>query len=61
MRSAMKAARKMGYENMYVDNVGWLTAAIRMYRKLGFEEIEPYYENEDKDVVYFRRSLADMD
>lgn len=61
VRSAMKAARKMGYENMYVDNVGWLTAAIRMYKKLGFEEIEPYYENKDKDVVYFRRSLEDMD
>lgn len=28
-------------------------AAVSLYRKLGFEEIEPYYHNPFDNVIYF--------
>jgi len=30
-----------------------LEAAVSLYRKLGFEEIEPYYHNPFDNVIYF--------
>ena len=37
-------AAEIGYQRMRLDTVpGKMDSAIRMYRRLGFEEIEPYY------------------
>ena len=44
---------------MVLDTVRPLEAAVSLYRKLGFEEIEPYYGNPMNDVVYFGRELDD--
>ena len=38
---------------MVLDTVAPLEAAVHLYRKLGFEEIEPYYHNPFEDVIYF--------
>lgn len=57
-RRIMEFAREDGYEHMVLDTVAPLVAAISLYRKLGFEEIEPYYRNPFEDVIYFGKDLV---
>ena len=52
-RRIMELARKDGYTRMVLDTVAPLKAAISLYRKLGFEQIESYYHNPFGDVIYF--------
>ena len=49
----MELARQDGYTRMVLDTVAPLEAAVSLYRKLGFEEVEPYYHNPFGDVIYF--------
>jgi len=50
-------AKAMGYHTMLLDSLRRLEAAVSLYRKLGFEEIEPYNFNPEDDVVYMKRAL----
>lgn len=52
-RRIMELAREDGCDRMVLDTVEPLEAAVSLYRKLGFEEIEPYYHNPFEDVIYF--------
>jgi len=56
-RRIVELAREDGYERMVLDTVAPLEAAVSLYRKLGFEEIEPYYHNPFGDVIYFGMNL----
>ena len=49
----IELAREDGFKRMVLDTVAPLEAAISLYRKLGFEEVEPYYHNPFEDVIYF--------
>ncbi|MBQ3302022.1 MAG: GNAT family N-acetyltransferase [Eggerthellaceae bacterium] len=53
----MELAREDGCSRMVLDTVRPLEAAVALYRKLGFQEIEPYYHNPFDDVIYFGRDL----
>lgn len=57
-RRIMELAREDGFERMVLDTVAPLEAAVSLYRKLGFREIEPYYHNPFEDVIYFGIDLA---
>lgn len=50
-------AKASGYEEMVLDTIKPLKAAVSLYRKLGFEECEAYYDNPMEDVVYMRKKL----
>lgn len=50
-------ARKQGYKEMVLDTILPLQSAIHLYKKLGFRECEPYYNNPMNDVVYFKMML----
>ena len=50
-------ARAMGYRKMLLDSLRRLEAAVALYSKLGFTEIEPYNYNPEDDVVYMERPL----
>ncbi len=53
----MKDARALGYSKMLLDSLRRLEAAVALYKKLGFEEIEPYNFNPEDDVIYMARAL----
>lgn len=50
-------ARQDGYSEMVLDTIEPLQSAIRLYKKVGFTETEPYYNNPMDDVIYFRKQL----
>ena len=52
-RRIMELAQEDGCTRMVLDTVAPLEAAVSLYRKLGFEEVEPYYHNPFGDVIYF--------
>ncbi|WP_020398335.1 GNAT family N-acetyltransferase [Kordiimonas gwangyangensis] len=53
----MADAKALGYKVMLLDSLRRLDAAVALYVKLGFEEIEPYNFNPEDDVVYMRKAL----
>lgn len=50
-------AKAIGYQAMVLDTLKSLESAVTMYRRMGFEEIAPYYDNPLKDVLYFQLTL----
>mgnify|MGYP004506424493 CR=1 FL=1 len=50
-------AKNAGYQEMVLDTITPLKAAISLYKKHGFEECEAYYLNPMKDVIYMRKQL----
>ena len=53
----IKHARQAGYKEMVLDTIIPLKAAIGLYRKNGFKECEPYYDNPMDDVIYMIKKL----
>ena len=58
--AVIQRARDLGYRQMCLDTSVEQREAIGLYRSLGFEEVEPYYDVPDqlRDwLVFFRMSL----
>ena len=53
--ASIVTAKKLGYKFMLLDTNKEMDAAIRLYIKMGFEEIDAYCEN--PNPVYFRYNL----
>ena len=53
----LEAAKNDGFEEMVLDTITPLQSAIHLYKKFGFEECGPYYNNPMNDVVYMRKEL----
>lgn len=52
-------AQKIGYRRMRLDTLpGMMDDAIRLYRTLGFSEIEPYYHNPVEGALFMELSLV---
>ncbi len=51
------AARALGYARMRLDTVVQMTAAIALYRSLGFVEIGAYYATTLPDTAFFELRL----
>ena len=51
--SVLDAARDAGYRRLVLDTLGQMHSAIGLYRRLGFTEIPPYYDNPIPGALYF--------
>jgi putative acetyltransferase len=49
----IEAAEIAGYDEMRLDTLRRLEAAVELYISLGFKEIPPYYENPLQEVLFF--------
>lgn len=57
-RELLDEARAIGYRELKLDTLGWMTAARALYARLGFRECAPYYDNPLAGVVYMSLDLA---
>lgn len=55
--ASVAAARELGYRSMKLDTLSRLTAAVGLYRSMGFQEISPYYDNPLPNVLYMEMRL----
>jgi ribosomal protein S18 acetylase RimI-like enzyme len=56
--AAIEAARAMGYARMCLDTLPGMTAALGLYRSLGFESVPPYYESPLGETIFMQKSLG---
>ena len=57
--TTLEAAREIGYERMLLDTLpGKMDQALAMYRRLGFKEIDAYYDNPVEGATFMELSLA---
>ncbi|HVL90507.1 MAG TPA: GNAT family N-acetyltransferase [Actinomycetota bacterium] len=57
--AAVGGARVLGYRRIVLDSIRAMTAALAIYRSLGFVEIEPYRYNPRPDAVYMALDLSE--
>jgi GNAT superfamily N-acetyltransferase len=58
-QSLIDEARAIGYKRMRLDTLpGKMDRAIAMYRKLGFEDIEPYYFNPVQAAAFMELDIS---
>ena len=54
----LEEARAIGYRELKLDTLSWMTAARALYAELGFQECAPYYRNPLPGVVYMALLLG---
>jgi len=57
IHTLIESAGEIGYLRMRLDTLPSMTAAIALYRTLGFREIPPYWANPVPGVVFFEYDL----
>ena len=57
VEAIINSAREDGFKEIVLDTITPLQSAIRLYKKFGFVECEPYYDNPMSDVLYFIKEL----
>lgn len=60
VRQIIEEAKKEGYQEMVLDTLKPMRAAIALYKKYGFKECAPYYFNPMSDVIYMKRNLGKL-
>jgi GNAT superfamily N-acetyltransferase len=51
-------ARDLGYQSVRLDSIRELDGALRLYRRFGFEEIEPYRFNPHPEAVFMELRIT---
>lgn len=57
--SLIAEAREIGYRELKLDTLDWMTDARTLYAKLGFRECAPYYVNPLPGAVYMALALSE--
>ena len=53
----IKKAHNNGFKEMVLDTIVPLKPAISLYKKHGFKECKPYYNNPMDDGIYMKKEL----
>jgi ribosomal protein S18 acetylase RimI-like enzyme len=53
----LKIARALGYEEIKLDTLPTMDAAIRLYEKMGFVKCDKYYDTPIEGTVFLAKSL----
>ncbi len=59
MNALIAEAKRIGYDEMWLDTLPTMTAAQGLYRTAGFEQGEPYYDTPVAGTVFMRLALRD--
>ena len=57
VEAIINSARADGFSEMVLDTITPLQSAIRLYKRFGFVECAPYYDNPMSDVIYMKKFL----
>jgi putative acetyltransferase len=57
MAKLLDEARACGYRTLYGDTLPTMSAALRMYREMGFVEVDPYSDDPTPGAIYLRLEL----
>lgn len=57
IQAAIEAARQIGYDEMFLDTLPKMQAAIKLYESEGFCLTKPYYFSPLEGVLFFSRAL----
>jgi GNAT superfamily N-acetyltransferase len=57
VRRLIEEGRTAGYREMFGDSLPSMSAAMRVYRRLGFSDTPPYSPNPTPGAVYLRLDL----
>jgi len=57
VRRILEEARAGGYREIFGDTLPSMSAALRIYQRLGFSETGPYSPNRTPGAVFLRRDL----
>lgn len=56
-QAAIAEAQGAGYETIRLDTLPQMVEAARLYRSLGFREIEPYYDSPIAGMLFLELDL----
>ena len=57
VQALLDRAKELGYKKMVLDTLDKLVPAIKLYRRYGFVETTPYYQNPLPGVIYLEKDL----
>lgn len=58
--AAIQTGKTLGYERMRLDTISSMAIANRLYKQLGFIEIEPYRHNPLEGAIYLELNLRGL-
>ena len=58
VEAILREAKRIGYREMRLDTLPSMAEALAVYRRAGFEPMEPYDETPVVGTIFLRRSLA---
>ena len=54
----IQSAQNLGYREMRLDTLPQMSEAIRLYRSLGFVDIDAYYDTPHESTIFLCKSLV---
>ena len=55
--AVIEKAKQIGYRELRLDTLPTMTTAMKLYERMGFERISPYYEPTPSGTVFMRLLL----